>query len=120
MSYLVSGELPGEEVLARRIQRRAKLYTIINGEMYKRTLTGVLQRCVEPKEGREILHDIHQGECGHHTSSRALVAKAFQHGFYWPSALEEAKDMVQKCNGYQRYSKNIHTPASGLKTILIT
>ncbi|XP_014754066.1 uncharacterized protein LOC106866055 [Brachypodium distachyon] len=103
MSYLKDGSLPEDEVSARQIQRRAKAYTIINDELYKRSVTNVLQRCVEPEEGQEILRDIHQGDCGHHASSRTLVAKAFRHGFYWPSALQEAEDMVRKCNGCQRY-----------------
>jgi len=120
MTYLISGELPADEVSARQVQRRARAYTIINGEIYKRSVTGVLQRCVESEEGQEILRDIHQGECGHHDSSRALVAKAFRHGFYWPSALTEAEDIVRKCNGCQRYAHKIHQPASALKTIPIT
>ena len=77
MSYMVDGELPSDENSARRVQRRAKAFTIINGELYKRRVTGVLQRCVESGEGQEILQDIHQGECGHHASSTALIAKAF-------------------------------------------
>lgn len=120
MEFLVNGGLPAEEVEARRTQRRAKAYTIINGEMYKRSVTEVLERCVEPEEGKEMLQEIHQGECGHHASSRSLVAKAFRHGFYWPTALEDAENMVQKCNGCQRYNKQNHTPVSGLKTIPIT
>lgn len=120
MSYLKDGSLPEEEVSARQIQRRAKAYTIINGELYKRSVTSVLQRCVEPEEGKEILRDIHQGECGHHASSRTLVGKAFRHGFYWPSALQEAESLVRKCNGCQRYARRIHMPASELKTIPIT
>ncbi|KAK1617649.1 hypothetical protein QYE76_023166 [Lolium multiflorum] len=67
-----------------------------------------------------MLVEIHQGECGHHASSRALVAKVFRHGFYWPTALENAEDLVRKCNGCQRYAKQNHTPASGLKTIPLT
>jgi hypothetical protein len=62
--------------------RRSKAYTIINKEIYKRSATGVLQRYVESAEGQEMLQEIHQGECGHHASSRALVSKAFWHGFY--------------------------------------
>jgi hypothetical protein len=116
----VSGELLEPEDLARRIQRKAKSYTIINGELYKRSVTGVLQRCVELAGGQEILRDIHQGECGHHASSRALVAKVFRHGFYWPTALKNAEDLVRKCNGCQRYNKQIHMPVSELKTIPIT
>ncbi|KAK1694558.1 hypothetical protein QYE76_011255 [Lolium multiflorum] len=118
--FLINGTLPVDENESRRIQRRAKAYTFINGEVYKRSVTGVLQRCVEPEEGKEMLKEIHQGECGHHASSRALVAKVFRHGFYWPTALENAEDLVRKCNGCQRYAKQNHTPASGLKTIPLT
>ncbi|XP_071683447.1 uncharacterized protein [Lolium perenne] len=80
--FLVNGGLPADEAESRRIQRRSKAYTIVNGEMYMRSVTGVLQRCVEPEEGKEMLQEIHQGKYGHHASSRALVAKVFQHGFY--------------------------------------
>ena len=118
--FLKDGTLPTEEVLSTQTQRRDKAYTIINSELYKRSVTNVLQRCVDPEEGLDILRDIHQGECGHHASSRALVAKAFQHGFYWPSALEQAEDLVRKCNGCQRYATKTHMPMSELKTIPIT
>jgi len=119
-NYMTSGKLPSEETSARRTQRRAKAYSIINAELYKRSVTGVFQRCVEPSEGRDMLREIHQGECGHHASSRALVAKVFRHGFYWPTALEDAENLVRRCNGCQRYANKIHMPASSLKTIPLT
>ena len=102
------------------MQRRAKAYTIINMELYKRSVTMVLQRCVDPEEGREMLLEIHQGECGHHACSRALVAKVFRHGFYWPNALEHAEDIVWKCQGCQRFANRTHMPTSAFKTIPIT
>jgi ribonuclease HI len=83
-NYLVTRDLPQDEAEARQIQRRAGAYTIINSELYKRSVSGIFQKCIEPEEGIELLREIHQGECGHHESSRALVAKAFRHGFYWP------------------------------------
>src|SRR3954464_5763289 len=94
-AFLKDATLLSNEVLARQTVRREKAYTIINNELYKKSITSVLQRCVDSAEGQEILLDIHQGECGHHTSSRALVAKAFRHGFYWPTALKEAKELVE-------------------------
>jgi hypothetical protein len=45
-------------------------------------VSGIFQKCIEPEEGIELLREIHQAECRHHASSRALVAKAFHHGFY--------------------------------------
>jgi transcription antitermination factor NusG len=77
MSFPVDGQLPEDEAEAQRIQRRSKAYKIINNEMYKRSVIGVLQWCVVSAEGQEMLREIHQGECGHHASSRALVSKAF-------------------------------------------
>ncbi|XP_071681336.1 uncharacterized protein [Lolium perenne] len=120
LSYLTDGVLPDDRVQARQTERRAKAYTIINHQLYKRSVSGVFQRCVEPAEGIELLREIHQGECGHHASSRAIVAKAFRHGFYWPTALRDAEDLVKKCNGCQRFAKQRHQPASALKTIPIT
>ena len=120
MNFIADGSLPSDTTEARRIQRRAKGYTIINKELYKRSVTEVLQRCVEPAEGKEMLLEIHQGECGHHCSTRALVAKVFRHGFYWPTANADAEDIVRKCEGCQRFAKQQHMPASALKTIPIT
>jgi ribonuclease HI len=85
--YLLTGDLPTSEAKARRLRRCTQAYTIINSELYKHGMSGIYQKCIEPEEGRELLREIHQGECGHHASSRALVAKAFCHGFYWPTAL---------------------------------
>jgi hypothetical protein len=87
MAYLLRQELPEDEVKVKQLARRAKAYMIINGELYKRSISGVFQRCVAPKEGQAILRDIHEGMCGHHAGSRALVSKAFRVGFYWLTAM---------------------------------
>ena len=120
MDYLAEGKLPDDEAEARRVVGSSKAYTIINNQVYHRSATTVFQRCVEPEEGLEILREIHQGECGHHASSKALVAKAVRHGLYWPTAKADAEQLVLRCRGCQHYEKQTHTPASELKTIPIT
>ena len=101
------------------MQHRASSYSIINNELVKRSATGIFQRCVEQDKGIQILLDIHQGECGHHGASRSLVAKAFRHGFYRPTTLQDAESLVLKCEGCQRFSKRSHQPALVLRTIPI-
>ena len=120
MAYLSRGVLPDDEIEARKIIRRSKAYTIINNELYKRSVSGAFQRCVSPEEGRKILHEIHSGDCGHHASSRSLVAKAFRHGFFWLTALADAEQIVRVCDGCQRYARQDHMPAQALRTIPIT
>jgi hypothetical protein len=58
-NYLITGDLPQDKVEARRIQHRARAYTIINSKLYKRSVSGIFQKCIEPEEGIELLREIH-------------------------------------------------------------
>jgi hypothetical protein len=40
------GELPSDRSEARRIAKMAKSFALVDGELYKRAASGVLQRCV--------------------------------------------------------------------------
>jgi hypothetical protein len=77
LAYLIRGELPEDTIHHRQIMRRSKAFTIINGELYKRNTSRVLQQCIAPEDGIALLRDIHKGIYGHHASSRTLIAKAF-------------------------------------------
>jgi hypothetical protein len=77
-------------------------------------------KCISQVDGIEILREIHEGECGHHAAARSLVAKAFRHGFYWPTTKADADRIVELFQGCQIYSKQTHMPATALHTIPIT
>ena len=74
-------------------------------------------KCIYREEGKELMAEIHKGMCDSHIGSRALVGKAFRQGFYWPIALQDAVELVTKCEACQFHSKNIHLPAQALQTI---
>jgi hypothetical protein len=117
IAYISRKELPDEPVEARRVIRRSKAFTMIKGELYKRSISGVLQRCVTPEQGRLILKDVHEGVCRHHASSRAIAAKVSRAGFYWLTAIEDAKDIVRTCDACQRFAAKPHSPAAELMPI---
>jgi transposase InsO family protein len=58
-----------------------------------------------------------EGECGNHASSRTLVGKAFQHGFYWPTALQDVVELVKTYKACQFHAKQIHILAQMLQMI---
>jgi hypothetical protein len=120
LEYLTTKKLPEDEVQKRQIKRRAKAYTIIDGQLYKRSTLGLFMKCISQVDGIKILREIHEGECGHHAAARSLVAKAFRHGFYWPTTKADADHIVELCQGCQMYSKQTHMPATALHTIPIT
>jgi hypothetical protein len=68
VTWMARGELPSDRAEARRIARMAKSFALVDGELYKRAASGILQRCIPIPEGRELLRDIHAGICGHHAA----------------------------------------------------
>jgi ribonuclease HI len=89
LQYLLRGELPLDKAEARRLARRAKSFVLLGDEkeLYHRSPSGILQRCISIAQGQELLQEIHSGACGHHAAPRALVGNAFRQGFYWPTPL---------------------------------
>jgi ribonuclease HI len=80
LQYLHRGELPLDKVEARRLARHAKSFVLLGDEkeLYHRSPSGILQRCISVAEGQELLQEIHSGACGHHAAPRALVGNAFR------------------------------------------
>jgi ribonuclease HI len=80
LQYLHQGELPLDRAEARRLARRAKSFVLLGEgkELYHRSPSGILQRCISTTEGQELLREIHSGACGHHAAPRVLVGNAFR------------------------------------------
>jgi hypothetical protein len=51
LEYLMTKKLPEDEVQKRQIERRAKEYTIIDGQLYKRSTLGVFMKCISQVDG---------------------------------------------------------------------
>ena len=101
IKFIGSEELPEDDAEAEKISRKAKVYCMIGNDLYKKAPNGVLLKCVSSDDGRHLLLDIHEEICGSHAAGRTLVGKAFRQGFFWPTALKDACDMVQRCEACQ-------------------
>ena len=56
-------------------------YKVHDEKLYKKSATGVLQRCIFEEEGRQLPAEIHAGLGGHHTAAQALLARPSVLGF---------------------------------------
>jgi ribonuclease HI len=119
LHYLLRGELPLDKAEARRLAQRAKSFVLLGDEkeLYHRSPSGILQRCISVAQGQELLQEIHSEACGHHAAPRTLVGNAFRQGFDWPTAVADATRIVRSCRGCQFYAKQTHLPAQTLQTI---
>jgi transposase InsO family protein len=52
-----------------------------------------------------------------HSSWRSIVGKAFRHGFYWPTAKDDAMEIVTKCKECQFFQKQTTKHANPLRPI---
>lgn len=77
-------------------------------------------RSTSTKKGQELLADIHKWECIHHSSSHTIFGKVPHGGFYRPTALRDASELVKSCEACQFHGKKINQPAQGLQTILLS
>ncbi|XP_066318398.1 uncharacterized protein [Miscanthus floridulus] len=82
LDYLLHEALPMDKTEARRLTCLTKSFVSIEGELYRRSHTGILLHCIPIEQGKQLLSDIHGGVCAHHTVPRTLVEYVFQQSFY--------------------------------------
>jgi ribonuclease HI len=92
--YIKNEEEPDDKAAAEHIMRQSAHYTLIEGALYRRGATGVLMKCISSTSGKQLLDEIHAGQCGIHAASRTLVEKVFRSGFYWPTAKSYVVELV--------------------------
>ena len=50
--------------------------------LYKKSKDQILLRCVDAKEDKKIVHEIHEGVCGTHASGHVMAIQIMRTGYY--------------------------------------
>jgi len=103
-----------------RMQSRTKHYSIIGGNLYKDGVVAPKLKCISKEEGMKLLNEIHSGMCGAHRGPHEIAHRAMRQGFYWPTAAEDAKQVVKTCENCQMFAKLQKAPANLTKSIIPT
>ena len=81
---------PGENI------KELKDYTQIEGELYRRLPGGILSRCINEKEGKLKLEELHTQACG--IAEKISLYRRMQcMGYYRPNMNKEAVTIQEKC-----------------------
>ena len=72
IEYLDQGILPTDRTLAHQLKKLVDKYFLQNGILFKRGYSGDPLRCLGPKETREVVREVHSGDCGSHLGKRRL------------------------------------------------
>ncbi|XP_022851490.1 uncharacterized protein LOC111373216 [Olea europaea var. sylvestris] len=120
VDFIKHGNLPEDPRAARGIRSKAPRYCIIEGVLFRRSLTLPYLRSLKPSESSQTLKEVHEGMCRNHQGARALAFKFIRYGYYWPTTKKDAQEYVKKCDKCQRFGNIIHSPAEDLTSISCT
>ena len=99
--YLSSGELPDDETKADKIQVQVARFSLVNEQLYKRSLGGPYLQCLTQQQRQYILVELYEGICENHLSGKTLAHRAHTQGYYWPTKWTYAAAYVKKCDHCQ-------------------
>ena len=99
--YITTGGLPNDINRAHKIQIQSARFSIVDGQLYKRSIGGPFLKCLTPKQAQYVLAELHEGVCGNHPGGRTLAHRAHTQGYYWPIMKTDAADYVRKCDPCQ-------------------
>ncbi|KFK26149.1 hypothetical protein AALP_AA8G210100 [Arabis alpina] len=116
-AYIVSGELPSNKWAARKVQKQAARYVLLDGNIYRWGFSGPLLTCVEGQEARQVMEEVHSGSCGNHSGGKALAIKIKRHGHFWPTIVNDCVKFSAKCERCQRHAPKIHQPTEMLSSV---
>ncbi|KAL2244075.1 UNVERIFIED_CONTAM: Ribonuclease HI [Sesamum indicum] len=117
--YLEEGTLPNDPLAAKRVKFRAARFTLLEGQLYKGTADDPLLKCLDGERALYVMREIHEGICGNHSGARLLAQKVMRQGYFWPTLVEDSKNLVRKCESCQKYASLIHQPATPMEPIKI-
>jgi ribonuclease HI len=111
---------PGDVNEVKRLKHRSQDFTLIEGQLYKKGISQPMLKCVTETEGLQILREVHSGTCCSHLGPRALAAKVFRQGFYWPAIICAANRVMRSCEACHKFSPHSGKPLQFTKLIAHT
>ena len=85
MQYLAEGILPQRHSERYKLKRLATRYILHDMVLFKKGYDGYPLKCLGLEEVREMIKEVHSGECGKKQGKKKLYKCLLQMGYYWPT-----------------------------------
>ncbi|XP_059306311.1 uncharacterized protein LOC132057719 [Lycium ferocissimum] len=118
IDYLQDEKLPSDPKESRSFRTKAARFYLIDGQLYRRSFLGPLAKCLGLGETDYVMREVHEGTCGNHSGTEALIQKIIRAGYYWNRKKDDVKNFVRKYDGCQRHAPMIHQPRELLHPVI--
>jgi Integrase core domain. len=102
---------------SRKLRYKALKYILLDGELYYRTIDGVLLKCLSADQAKVAIGEVHEGICGTHQSAYKMKWLLRRAGYFWPTMLEDCFRYYKGCQDCQ-FGAIQRAPASAMNPII--
>ncbi|XP_052728595.1 uncharacterized protein LOC128195360 [Vigna angularis] len=117
--YLKTQEYPekASENDKRSLRRLAGSFILSGDILYKRNHDMILLRCVDTKEAKLILKEVHEGTFGTHMNGHSMARKILRAGYFWLTMENDCCTHVRRCEKCQMHADNINVSPTTLNVL---
>nr|AAM00943.1 Putative retroelement pol polyprotein [Oryza sativa Japonica Group] len=103
---------------SRKLRYKALKYTLLDDELYYRTIDGVLLKCLSADQAKVAIGEVHEGICGTNQSAHNMKWSLRRAGYFWPIMLEDCFKYYKGCQDCQKFGAIQRAPASAMNPII--
>ena len=100
IQYLTNETLPTDSSEAKQLRWMVSQYILMNDQLYKRSFSLSLLKCLRPTDADYALREVHEGICRNHFGGKFLAYKVLRQGYYWPTMKKNTAELVRRCEPY--------------------
>jgi hypothetical protein len=110
-------ENPGH-IADRNVRRQALKYVILDNTLYRRTIDGLLLKCLGSDQSKIAMEEVHEGICGTHQSTHKMKLLVHRTGFYWSTMLYDCFRYYKCCESCKKFGDVQLAPVAMLHPII--
>jgi hypothetical protein len=110
-------ENPGHNV-DRKVRWQALKYVMLDNTLYRRTIDGLLLKCLGSNQSKLAMVEVHEGICGTHQSAHKIKWLLRRAKFYWLTMLNDCFSYYKGCESCQKFRDVQLAPAAMLHPII--
>jgi hypothetical protein len=102
----------------KKVKRQVLKYMSLHGDLYRRTIDGVLLKCLGKEHAKVAAQEVHDGICGAHQSAYKINRLLRRSGFYWPTMMDDYIKYQKGCETCKKFGNIQLAPASVMNPIV--
>jgi hypothetical protein len=91
---------------------------MLDNTLYRRTIDGLLLKCLGSDQSKIAMREVHEGNCGTHQSTHKMKWLLHHARFYWPTILNDCFRYYRGCKSCQKFRDVQLAPTTMLHPIM--